>query len=72
MTNDANGSHILEVRDNGVGLPESFDPKKATSIGLYLVRLLSKQLHGLMTYEYDNGSIFKVEFKDTRARMKVA
>ena len=72
MTNDTNGKHILEVRDNGLGLPESFDPKKATSIGLYLVRLLSKQLHGLMTYEYDKGSVFKVAFKDTRARMLVA
>ncbi|WP_412986979.1 histidine kinase dimerization/phosphoacceptor domain -containing protein [Pontimicrobium sp. IMCC45349] len=68
LTKEKNQNYILKVKDNGKGLPESFDFSKAKSLGLRLVRRLSKQLHGVTTYFYDNGANFSVTFKDTNAR----
>ncbi len=63
--------YVLEVKDNGVGLPEGFNFEKAKSLGLRLVRQLSKQLHGKTVYSNENGCSFKISFKDTEARMLV-
>ncbi|WP_298516248.1 sensor histidine kinase [uncultured Kordia sp.] len=63
--------YVLEVKDNGVGLPEGFNFEKAKSLGLRLVRQLSKQLHGKTMYSNENGCSFKISFKDTEARMLV-
>lgn len=64
--------YILEVRDNGPGLPKDFDLSTATSIGLRLVRRLSQQLYGTSTYEYKDGSRFIITFKDTISRKETA
>jgi len=65
-------SFELTVKDNGKGLPESFDWQKAKSIGLRLVRRLSKQLYGNFSYEFQDGASFTVQFQDTLARKRVA
>jgi two-component system, sensor histidine kinase PdtaS len=36
----------LRVEDDGVGLPDGFEPEKARSLGLRLIRALSGQLRG--------------------------
>jgi PAS domain S-box-containing protein len=36
----------LSVQDDGVGLPDGFEPEKARSLGLRLIRALSGQLRG--------------------------
>ncbi len=61
----------LTVKDNGIGLPDAFDFAKAESLGLRLVRLLSRQLHGKVIYSNDDGCSFSIYFKDTKARMLV-
>lgn len=62
------GNYLLLVKDNGKGLPEGIDLKKVKSLGLRLVKRLSKQLHGSFEYQSDNGGLFKVRFKDTQQR----
>ena len=62
--NKANGENQLTVSDNGKGLPDSFDWKRAKSLGLRLVRNLSKQIRGKATYQYDGGSVFTISFRD--------
>ncbi|WP_017297329.1 PAS domain S-box protein [Nodosilinea nodulosa] len=37
---------LLTVQDNGVGLPEDFDLRCTSSLGLRLVQNLAKQIHG--------------------------
>lgn len=60
--------YCLEVKDDGVGLPVGFDLSKTKSMGLRLVKSLSKQLHGRVNYENNNGAVFKIWFKSTLLR----
>ncbi len=60
------------MQDNGPGLPKDFDLSTASSIGLRLVRRLSRQLYGTSDYEYKNGSRFIITFKDTLSRKETA
>lgn len=57
----------LHVDDDGEGLPKDFDPAKSKSLGLKLVKILSKQLRGKFSSGSDNGANFTVFFKDIRA-----
>lgn len=63
-----NGKHQLTVTDSGQGLPVDFDLTKAKSLGLRLVRRLSKQLYGSVEYYYEQGSNFIITFTDTLER----
>ena len=46
------GRLVLTVRDNGAGLPADLDLAKTNSLGLQLVDVLARQLHG--TFRLDN------------------
>jgi len=58
----------MVVHDSGMGLSKDFDLSTTSSIGLRLVRRLSRQLYGTSNYEYDNGAKFIVTFMDTLGR----
>jgi two-component sensor histidine kinase len=45
------------VRDNGVGLPESFNLETASSLGLRLVRALTRQLGGRIEFLRENPGL---------------
>ncbi len=59
-TND--GLLEIEVIDSGPGLPDGALNRKSSSLGLSLVRALTKQIRGELTYDYDNGSRFAFSF----------
>ena len=54
----------LEVKDDGKGFSDDFDEKKPKSLGLKLVKILSRQLRGSFSAKSDNGAKFTVRFKD--------
>jgi len=54
----------LEVSDNGIGLPANFEVEKASTLGLQLVTTLVDQLEGDMMIDVDNGTSFKITFKE--------
>ena len=59
---------VIEVSDNGIGLPEGFDISNIDSMGLKLVNILVKQIDGNFKIESKNGTRCQVEFmieKDT-------
>jgi len=58
-------SYILTIKDNGNGLPENFDPNKATSLGISIVSTLSKQLKGSFEIKngHENGTVATVRFQ---------
>ncbi len=61
-------NYILVVKDTGEGIDEGIDISSTTSIGLKIVRRLSTQLYGNMTYKYAKGAIFTINFKDAIGR----
>jgi two-component sensor histidine kinase len=55
----------IEVRDDGVGLPEGFDFKDNDSLGVYLVQALTDQIDGTLRVannENEPGCSFLVSF----------
>lgn len=61
-------NYKLEVLDNGSGLPEGFDFKKAKTLGIRLVTRLVKQLQGAIKLTNNKGAKFEIIFKDIHAR----
>jgi PAS domain S-box-containing protein len=53
---------ILDISDNGKGIPESFDFRSAQTLGLQLVNALVKQLDGEIKMESSNGTKFTITF----------
>lgn len=59
--------YMMEVNDNGKGLPNDFDITKIKSLGIKLVTILSRQLRGSLKSGSDQkGTSFKVTFKDMK------
>ncbi len=53
----------LSVSDDGVGLPPDLDFDRATSLGLYLVRVLTRQLRGTLAVDRTGvGATFTLRF----------
>lgn len=50
----------LLVRDDGVGIPDSFDIKKADGFGLSLVNILVKQMNGSLEMISSNGTEYRI------------
>jgi len=53
----------ITIEDDGVGLPENFDPESTKTLGMQLIKTLSQQLFG--SYKFDsneNGSTFSLTF----------
>jgi two-component sensor histidine kinase len=62
-----NTDYELMVKDDGKGLPEGFEQQKHKSLGLKLVKILSRQLRGSLSMKSEPGAAFTVKFKDLRA-----
>ncbi len=62
LTKNSDGIHVLSVSDNGIGFPEHIDFRKATSLGLQLVNVLTKQINGTLELSVDEGANFHLTF----------
>lgn len=56
--------YSLVVADDGRGLPEGFDWKRADSLGLQLVDALCQQLKATLTVDGRGGARFRVDFQE--------
>lgn len=57
-------TYIFIIKDNGVGLPEGFDFRNSDSLGLQLVNSLSEQIDAEIELNTDEGTEFKIKFKE--------
>jgi two-component sensor histidine kinase/HAMP domain-containing protein len=58
---DVDGVELI-VRDNGVGFPEDLDFRNTKSLGMELINILVRQLHGTITLENKIGTKFSIVF----------
>ncbi|HUS72693.1 MAG TPA: PAS domain S-box protein [Sedimentisphaerales bacterium] len=61
---DKDNQFTLIVSDNGVGLPKAMDFRKAESLGLQLVNMLTGQLGGAIELDRSDGTTFKITFTE--------
>ncbi|HEX9007464.1 MAG TPA: PAS domain S-box protein [Bacteroidota bacterium] len=53
----------LSVRDNGVGLPDGFEGRRTTTLGLQLVETLTEQINGVLEMQRSGGTEFSIVFR---------
>ena len=56
--------YLLEVSDNGIGIPEDFDIEKSDSLGMLLITSLTSQIQGELEVQRSPGTTFRIKFKD--------
>jgi len=57
-------NYILEVKDNGKGLPKDMDYKSTGSLGLSLITSLSDQIDANLEYVSHSGTLFRIIFHE--------
>lgn len=60
---EVDDEYVLEYADNGPGLPNGLDSDRKGSIGMYVLKSMSRQLRGKLTYETGQGAHFSLRFK---------
>ncbi|MCK4910122.1 MAG: HAMP domain-containing protein [Thermodesulfovibrionales bacterium] len=68
MKRAGKGNCELVVKDTGVGLPEDFDMQKVTSLGLIIVNFLVSQIDGSLEVSNEDGTEFRVSFREKPIR----
>lgn len=63
MKMNEDGLNTLTVADDGPGLSDDFDPGKANSLGMNLMRGLAKQLGGKLEIINNGGLTIRISFK---------
>jgi PAS domain S-box-containing protein len=58
------GNYLLEVADNGIGIPGDVDIKNTDSLGLLIVQTLTLQLKGTLEHYNEGGTKFRILFPD--------
>lgn len=53
---------LLEIADNGIGLPADFDIEMSETLGLQLVNNLTNQLDGNIEIDLQSGTFFSITF----------
>jgi PAS domain S-box-containing protein len=53
---------VLTVQDNGIGFPASIDVTKAKTLGLDMVNILVRQMHGKIDMLVDGGTTWTITF----------
>jgi len=51
----------IEIKDDGIGLPEGIEPEKTESVGLSLIiNIVKLQLHGTITVSREGGTGYQI------------
>ncbi|MCL1470539.1 PAS domain S-box protein [Argonema antarcticum] len=60
----------LSISDNGIGLPPNFNLETTETLGLRLVRILTRQLKGVLEIDSHQGTTFKITFAELNYRRR--
>lgn len=61
-----NKNLLLEVKDNGAGLPADFDPHHTNSLGMQLIYNLTEQIKGELKLYGDQGTKVQITFQELK------
>lgn len=62
LAKDGNSRYVLQIGDNGVGLPPGTDYRKTASLGMQLVTTFATQLRGTIELDKGPGTSFTIIF----------
>ena len=54
--------YVLQISDDGVGLPVGFEPSMSSSMGMEIVSILTQQLDGRLQIDGSKGARFEISF----------
>ncbi|MBN1143349.1 MAG: sensor histidine kinase [Bacteroidales bacterium] len=60
----AENQYLMEVSDNGTGLPGNYNLEKAKTLGHKLVNLLTRQIEGKISYAVNKDTSFRISFNN--------
>ena len=72
--NELNQGYLLEIMDNGKGLPKDFDLKNPSSLGTEIIVALEEQIQAKIEYSSQAGAKFSIQFSEQLAdfqKMKI-
>jgi PAS domain S-box-containing protein len=64
-------NYQLCISDNGIGLPESIEFDHLETLGLLLVNILTEQIDGKITILRDQGTQYKITFKEQKYKERL-
>ncbi|MCP4599331.1 MAG: PAS domain S-box protein, partial [Proteobacteria bacterium] len=65
LRQQADGPIMLQISDDGIGVPEDFDFEKSDSLGLQMVfGIIKSQLQGDVVVETERGIAWQIQFRD--------
>lgn len=59
---ETDDNYLLDVGDDGIGLPDDFDFNEPETLGIQLIQTLSEQLDGVLEIKTDNGLLYSIRF----------
>lgn len=65
-------TYRLMMSDDGVGLPANFDPEGSNTLGMTMIRGLSKQIRGQLDITQCNGVEISLQFSTAKKPVKTA
>lgn len=58
-------AYLLEVKDNGIGLPDQFTLEEPTTLGSELIAALANQIGARIEFRNENGAVFTISVPQT-------
>lgn len=62
LSNKTLDSYMLEISDNGIGLPKDFTVEKSNTLGIQLIFMLAEQIGGKIELQNKKGTIYTLIF----------
>jgi PAS domain S-box-containing protein len=67
----AGNAYILDIRDDGIGLPDGVDPGRTETLGLQIIALLVRQLEGSLAIDRSAGTAYTIRFREIRYKPRI-
>ena len=61
----------MEVIDNGVGIPDTFDIGNSDTLGMQLIDTLVRQLDGIVNINKSDGTSFVIKFREIKYKERI-